>query len=89
MQLGIVAATGTGNCYPYIRRTDGGGSATLLGYSYFNPVNSSGVTSYSTINVNVIVDCAVGDSIDNTFVQTTATYYNDSAECRFFGYFLG
>ena len=89
LQLGIVAATGTGNCYPYIRRTDGSGSATLLGYSYFLPANAVGVTSYTHIDVDVIVDCAVGDSIDNTFVQTTATYYNGPNECRFFGYFLG
>jgi len=89
VQLGIVSVTAGGACYPIIRRTPSGGSAVDLGYSYYSPVNSAGVTSYSHIDVDVIADCAVGDSINVPFVQTTATYYNGSNECRFLGYFLG
>jgi len=89
VQLGIVATTGTGNCYPIIRRTPSGGSAVDLGYSYYNPVNGSGVISYSHIDVDAIADCVVGDAITVPFSQVTSTYYNGSNECRFFGFFLG
>ena len=88
VQLGIVRVLGTGNCYPNIRRT-AGGSATNFGYSYYNPVNGSGVLSYNSLNVDCIVQCAVGDVIDVGFSQTNAHYYNGPDECRFFGYFLG
>ena len=91
IQLGIVAATGTnGACYPIIRKTPvGGGAVTDHGYSYYQPINNSSVTSYSHLDVDAIVDCDVGDSFNIPFVQTTSTYYNGANECRFFGYFLG
>jgi hypothetical protein len=89
VQLGIVGVTGTGACYPVIQKTPSGGSATSYGYSYYQPVNSAGVTSYSHLDVDAIVDCDVGDSISVAFTQTTGNYYNGPNECRFFGYFLG
>ena len=90
VQLGIVAVTGTGACYPIIRKTPvGGGAVTDHGYSYFNPINAAGVVSYSHIDVDAIVDCAVGDHFTVPFSQSTGTYYNGPNECKFFGYFLG
>ena len=91
IQLGIVRATGgSGACYPIIRKTPvGGGAVTDHGYSYYSPINAASVTSYSHLDVDAIVDCDVGDSFNVPFVQTAATYYNGTNECRFFGYFLG
>jgi len=90
IQLGIVGVTASGACYPIIRKTPvGGGAVTDHGYSYYQPVNAAGVTSYSHLEVDAIVDCDVGDSFNIPFVQTTGTYYNGANECRFFGYFLG
>ena len=89
VQLGIIAVTGTGNCYPTLYQTPSGGSAVDHGYSYYNPVNGGGVTSYTHVDLDCIADCAVGDAINVTFSQVTSTYYNGSNECRFFGFFLG
>jgi len=90
IQLGIVGVTAGGACYPIIRKTPvGGGAVTDHGYSYYQPVNAAGVTSYSHLDVDAIVDCDVGDSFNIIFTQTTGTYYNGTNECRFFGYFLG
>lgn len=90
IQLGIVGVTAGGACYPIIRKTPvGGGAVTDHGYSYYSPINAAGVTSYSHLDVDAIVDCDVGDSFNVPFVQTAATYYNGTNECRFFGYFLG
>jgi len=89
VQLGIVQVTGTGNCYPQLQRTTSGGSATAFGYSYYSPTNGSSVQSYSHLDVDMIIDCAVGDSINVAFNQTSGYYYNGANECRFFGYFLG
>tara|TARA_Y100000996_G_scaffold210027_1_gene164891 strand:+ start:863 stop:1699 length:837 start_codon:yes stop_codon:yes gene_type:complete len=89
LQLGIVSVTGTGYIYPQIRRTTSGGTATNFGYSYYNPANSSSVQSYSHLDVNAFIDCAVGDSIDAIVFQSNGTYYNGTAECRFLGNFLG
>ena len=90
VQLGIVGVLGSGACYPFIRKTPvGGGAVTDHGYSYYQPINAAGVTSYSHLEVDVIVDCDVGDSFTITFNQTTGNYYNGANECRFLGYFLG
>lgn len=89
LQLGIVSVTGAGYVYPKIRRTTSGGTATDSGYSYYNPANSSSVQSYSHLDVNLFIDCAVGDSISAVVYQSNGTYYNGSAECRLFGNFLG
>ena len=89
IQLGIAAVVGGGSLYPAIQRTPSGGSAQSFGYSYYAPINSSGVQSFSHIDQSCVIDCAVGDSIDVGFTQTSGTYYNGANECRFFGYFLG
>ena len=89
IQLGIVQVTGAGYTYPKIRRTTSGGTATDFGYSYYAPTNSSSVQSYSHSDVDAFIDCAVGDSIDVIFFQSSGTYYNGTSECRFFGHFLG
>ena len=89
LQLGIVQVTGSGNLYPSIQRTPSGGSAQSFGYSYYSPTNSSSVQSYSSLDVNCIIDCSVNDSINAVFTQTSGFYYNGTSECRFLGYFLG
>ncbi len=91
VQLGIVSATQGGACYPIIRKTPvGGGAVTDHGYSYYNPINAENITSYTHIDVDAIIDCAVGDAFTVPFViGGTASYYNGANECRFFGYFLG
>jgi len=89
LQLGIVSVTGGGSLYPSIQRTPSGGSAQSFGYSYYAPINSSSVQSYSHSDVDCIVDCAVNDSINAVITQSSGTYYNGANECRFFGYFLG
>ena len=83
VHIGIVFG-GTGQqIYPYFVKN---GSAFMYTYALCN-----GATIYTNAHMTALVPMSVNDTMKVTMAvpSSSATYYNNSQECRFNGYLLG
>ena len=83
VHIGIVFGATGQQIYPYFQKN---GSNFMYTYALCN-----GATIYTNAHMTALVPMAVNDTMRVTMAtpSSTATYYNNSQECRFNGYLLG